>query len=80
MEPQKNFIQYYNSKLINLIGPISSAIPLPIKILSSVEIYLKEIFNSLIVIDNNVNSWEDKEMNVLIPMAGAGKRFLDAVY
>ena len=30
------------------------------------------------VINKDMNAWEDKEMNVLIPMAGAGKRFMDA--
>ena len=32
------------------------------------------------VLDNTMNDWEDKEMNILIPMAGAGKRFADAGY
>lgn len=27
-----------------------------------------------------MNKWDDKDMNILIPMAGAGKRFLDAGY
>lgn len=28
----------------------------------------------------NMNKWDDKDMNILIPMAGAGKRFVDAGY
>ena len=32
------------------------------------------------VINKDMNAWEDKEMNVLIPMAGAGSRFQSAGY
>ncbi len=32
------------------------------------------------VLDVIMNKWDDKDMNILIPMAGAGKRFLDAGY
>lgn len=32
------------------------------------------------MLDNIMNEWEDKDMNILIPMAGAGKRFADAGY
>jgi len=32
------------------------------------------------MLDNIINEWEDKDMNILIPMAGAGKRFADAGY
>ena len=39
-----------------------------IKLLSNKKIY------------NEMNEWEDKDMNILIPMAGAGKRFADAGY
>jgi HAD superfamily hydrolase (TIGR01509 family) len=28
----------------------------------------------------HMNKWDDKDMNILIPMAGAGKRFVDAGY
>ena len=27
-----------------------------------------------------MNKWDDKDMNILIPIMGAGKRFLDAGY
>ena len=29
---------------------------------------------------NKNNIWEDRNLNILIPMAGAGKRFADAGY
>ena len=29
---------------------------------------------------NKNNIWEDRNLNILIPMAGAGKRFADAIY
>ena len=32
------------------------------------------------ITDKKNVSWEDNKMNVLIPMAGAGKRFFDAGY
>ena len=32
------------------------------------------------VLDVIMNKWDDKDMNILIPMAGAGKRFSDAGY
>ena len=56
---------------------------MPVKSLGDVNI--RSIKNSIQsktnnIIDVNMNSWEDKEMNVLIPMAGAGKRFIDAGY
>ena len=59
----------------------SGAKLLPIKKID--ELSLKKIQSNLslkkINIKKNV-SWEDNKMNVLIPMAGAGKRFFDAGY
>ena len=59
----------------------SGAKLLPIKKID--ELNLKKIKSNLslkkINIKKNV-SWEDNKMNVLIPMAGAGKRFFDAGY
>ncbi len=52
-------------------------------IISMNELSLKKIKLQLIskknIKKNNI-SWEDNKMNVLIPMAGAGKRFFDAGY
>ena len=59
----------------------SGAKLLPIKNLK--ELNLKKIKLNLInkKVSNEKNvSWEDSKMNVLIPMAGAGKRFFDAGY
>ena len=59
----------------------SGAKLLPIKNLK--ELNLKKIKLNLITkkVSNEKNiSWEDNKMNVLIPMAGAGKRFFDAGY
>lgn len=59
----------------------SGARLLPIKNLK--ELSLKKIKSQLIsnrnIITNKI-SWRDNKMNVLIPMAGAGKRFSDAGY
>jgi len=59
----------------------SGAKLLPIK--KTNELNLKKIKLNLtskkIINEKNV-SWEDNKMNVLIPMAGAGKRFFDAGY
>ena len=59
----------------------SGAKLLPIKNIK--ELNLKKIKLNLITkkVSNEKNvSWEDNKMNVLIPMAGAGKRFFDAGY
>ena len=59
----------------------SGAKLLPIKNVK--ELNLKKIKLNLInkKVSNEKNvSWEDSKMNVLIPMAGAGKRFFDAGY
>ena len=59
----------------------SGAKLLPIKKIE--ELDLKKIKLNLIskkIIDKKNVSWEDNKMNVLIPMAGAGKRFFDAGY
>ena len=59
----------------------SGAKLLPIKKLN--ELTLKKIKSYLIPKKNiyiNKISWKDSKMNVLIPMAGAGKRFIDAGY
>jgi HAD superfamily hydrolase (TIGR01509 family) len=59
----------------------SGAKLLPIKKTS--ELNLKKIKLNLIskkIINEKNVSWEDNKMNVLIPMAGAGKRFFDAGY
>jgi len=59
----------------------SGAKLLPIKKIE--ELTLKKIKSNLtskkINITKNI-SWEDNKMNILIPMAGAGKRFADAGY
>ncbi len=44
----------------------------------NVNYYIK--MNNKIKINNEKNVWEDKNLNILIPMAGAGKRFADAGY
>tara|TARA_B110000027_G_scaffold114982_1_gene124904 strand:- start:12331 stop:13707 length:1377 start_codon:yes stop_codon:yes gene_type:complete len=54
---------------------------MPIKHLDEVNLRnIKKIINSKKndAINKSMNAWEDKQMNVLIPMAGAGKRFVDA--
>ena len=59
----------------------SGAKLLPIKKIE--ELDLKKIKLNLIskkIMDKKNVSWEDNKMNVLIPMAGAGKRFFDAGY
>ena len=59
----------------------SGAKLLPIKKID--ELDLKKIKLNLIskkITDKKNVSWEDNKMNVLIPMAGAGKRFFDAGY
>ena len=59
----------------------SGAKLLPIKKLK--DLTLKKIKSHLVTKKNiNINkiSWKDSKLNVLIPMAGAGKRFLDAGY
>ena len=59
----------------------SGAKLLPIKKIE--ELDLKKIKLNLIskkIIEKKNVSWEDNKMNVLIPMAGAGKRFFDAGY
>ena len=59
----------------------SGAKLLPIKKIN--ELNLKKIKLNLIskkIINEKNISWEDNKMNVLIPMAGAGKRFFDAGY
>ena len=53
----------------------------PIKKMS--ELNIKKIKNNLSsrkIISKKIISWEDNKMNVLIPMAGAGKRFFEAGY
>tara|TARA_B110000305_G_C19442463_1_gene642758 strand:+ start:879 stop:2240 length:1362 start_codon:yes stop_codon:yes gene_type:complete len=58
----------------------SGAKLLPIKKIS--DLSLKKIKSNIIIKKNNKKNiqWEDNKMNVLIPMAGAGKRFVDAGY
>ncbi len=56
---------------------------IPIKNLDEVNFkninnYIK--MNNKIKMINKNNTWEDKNLNILIPMAGAGKRFADAGY
>jgi len=45
--------------------------------LKNIENYLKNDFNKINTI---TTAWEDDKMNILIPMAGAGKRFAEAGY
>ena len=59
----------------------SGAKLLPIKKIE--ELTMKKIESNLISKKINIKknvSWEDNKMNILIPMAGAGKRFADAGY
>ena len=59
----------------------SGAKLLPVK--STKELTLNKIKSNLISKKINIKkniSWEDNKMNILIPMAGAGKRFADAGY
>ena len=59
----------------------SGAKLLPIKNLSELKLEkIKLNLNSKKIINKKKISWEDNKMNVLIPMAGAGKRFFDAGY
>ncbi len=46
--------------------------------LKNVNYYVK--LNNKMKMINKKNLWEDKNLNILIPMAGAGKRFADAGY
>ena len=61
----------------------SGANLLPIKQLEDVS--LKNINNYILSITNKmknikIKQWQDSKLNILIPMAGAGKRFADAGY
>ena len=59
----------------------SGAKLLPMKNLSELKLEkIKLNLNSKKIINKKKISWEDNKMNVLIPMAGAGKRFFDAGY
>jgi len=57
---------------------------LPIKEIS--ELSLSKVYSYLNLLNKNRNvfvkktQWVDKDLNILIPMAGAGKRFFDAGY
>ena len=55
-----------------------------LRVKNPTEVTYKNIFKKLNEIDmgktNNNLKWEDKKMNVLIPMAGAGSRFQQAGY
>lgn len=56
---------------------------MPVKELE--EVNLKNINNHINAMENSkiikkIGFWEDKNLNILIPMAGAGKRFQDAGY
>tara|TARA_B110000858_G_C17807295_1_gene478763 strand:+ start:4690 stop:6048 length:1359 start_codon:yes stop_codon:yes gene_type:complete len=46
--------------------------------LKNINYYIKSIHKMKKI--NNNNIWEDKKLNILIPMAGAGKRFAEAGY
>lgn len=58
----------------------SGGILMPVKKIKDVSLKKIQIFiNQNITLNKTItNYWEDKSMNVLIPMAGAGKRFADA--
>ena len=59
----------------------SGAKLLPIKRIEDLDLKkIKLNLNSKKMINKKNISWEDNKMNVLIPMAGAGKRFFDAGY
>ena len=45
--------------------------------LKNIKIYIKNNSKKMI---NISKQWEDNKLNVLVPMAGAGKRFADAGY
>ena len=55
-----------------------------LRVKNTEEVTLKNIINKLKQINMGVQqtipAWRDEELNVLIPMAGAGSRFLDAGY
>ena len=55
-----------------------------LRVKNPTEVTYTNIFNKLTEIEmgktNNKPKWEDKNLNVLIPMAGAGSRFVDAGY
>ena len=59
----------------------SGAKLMPIKGLNDLSLKkIKVNLSSKKIINKKKISWEDNKMNVLIPMAGAGKRFFDAGY
>ena len=58
----------------------SGAKLLPIKKINDLSLNKIKSNLSLKTIKKKIISWEDNKMNVLIPMAGAGKRFFDAGY
>ncbi len=59
----------------------SGAKLLPIKRIEDLDLKkIKLNLNSKKMVNKKNVSWEDNKMNVLIPMAGAGKRFFDAGY
>jgi len=58
----------------------SGAKLLPIKNLEELSLNKIKIHLQTNIENNNKVSWIDNKMNVLIPMAGAGKRFFDAGY
>ncbi len=59
----------------------SGAKLLPIKNINEVNLKkIKELTSKKYILDEKKIIWEDNKMNVLIPMAGAGQRFVEAGY
>lgn len=51
------------------------------RVTSPKEVKIKNILNNLKMANHEeIPKWKDKKMNVLIPMAGAGRRFMEAGY
>lgn len=51
-----------------------------LRVKNSKDVNYEKIINKINFIKNKENKWEDEEMNVLIPMAGAGSRFKEVGY
>lgn len=78
----KNTLIIEDSHFGRLAAKDSGAHLMPIKNLS--EVTYKKITNFISNLDKpssiSINTWEDKDLNIVIPMAGEGSRFVSAGY
>jgi len=78
----KNTLIIEDSHFGRLAAKDSGAHLMPIKNLN--EVTYKKILNFINNLNNpnsvSINTWEDKDLNIVIPMAGEGSRFVSAGY